>query len=280
MPRQYRYALVDVFTERALSGNPLAVFTNATELPGETMQALAREMNLSETAFVLPPKAGGTARIRIFTPTRELPFAGHPVLGTGFVLGAPLQRDNLTIETAHAHVALRLERDGPRVVFGWMEQPEPKLRVFSQQKELLEALGVEASELPIELYDNGAAIAYVALREPELVAALTPRRAALGRLPMLGCYVFAAGADFYKARFFAPSAGVDEDPATGSAAGPLAVHLARHGRIAFGAQIRIEQGAEVRRPSVLHAVAHRRDEQIAVEVGGAAVLVARGSFTI
>src|SRR6476620_7127371 len=106
-----RYVVVDVFTDRPLAGNQLAVFTDARGLPSETMQALAREMNFSESVFVQLPEAGGHARLRIFTPTRELPFAGHPVLGTAFVLAAPLQLDEIRLETGSGVVPVRLERD-------------------------------------------------------------------------------------------------------------------------------------------------------------------------
>ena len=110
----FRYVVCDVFTDRPLAGNPLAVFTDARAIPEAWLQPLAREINFSETVFVLPPVAGGHARIRIFTPARELPFAGHPVLGTAFVLGGPLQAVELILETGAGPVPVRLEREGPR----------------------------------------------------------------------------------------------------------------------------------------------------------------------
>src|SRR5947199_2421463 len=120
-----RYVVADVFTDRALTGNQLAVFTDGRDVDDATMQSLAREMNFAETVFVLPPSEGGHARIRIFTPVTELPFAGHPVLGSAFVLAAPLQLGEIRLETASGIVAVTLEREGARILFGWMQQPIP-----------------------------------------------------------------------------------------------------------------------------------------------------------
>src|SRR3989441_5484676 len=149
-----RYVVADVFTDTALTGNQLAVFTDGREVDDETMQRLAREMNFSETVFVLPAEAGGHARIRIFTPSSELPFAGHPVLGSAFVLAAPLQLGEIRLETGSGVVPVTLEREGARIVFGWMRQPVPEWGPFAQGDELLELLGVRSS-LPLELYRNG-----------------------------------------------------------------------------------------------------------------------------
>ena len=147
--------------------------------------------------------------------------------------------------------------------------------------ELLPALGVERSELPVEVYDNGVTHVYVALAGEDAVAALAPDTAVLARLGVLGVNCFAGSGTRWKTRMFAPADGVAEDPATGSAAGPLACHLARHGRIAWGEQIEISQGAEIGRPSTLFATAHGGDGRIErVEVGGSAVVVARGEFRI
>ena len=121
-----RYVVADVFTDTPLAGNALAVFTDSRGLETEEMQRLARELNLSETVFVLPAEGDGHARIRIFTPGTELPFAGHPTLGTAFVLGAPLQLGVITLETGRGNVPVALERDeSGRIVFGRMEQPIP-----------------------------------------------------------------------------------------------------------------------------------------------------------
>ena len=119
----FRCVFADVFTDVPFAGNQLAVFTDARGIPDEQLQPLAREINFSETVFVYPAAGDGHARIRIFTPAVELPFAGHPVLGTAFVLGGPLQLEELLLETGAGVVPVRLERDGSRVVFGWMRQP-------------------------------------------------------------------------------------------------------------------------------------------------------------
>jgi trans-2,3-dihydro-3-hydroxyanthranilate isomerase len=278
----FRYVIADVFTDSPLEGNQLAVFTDARELREDRMQPLARELNLSETVYVLPAEDGGHARIRIFTPARELPFAGHPVLGTAFVLAAPLQLDEIRLETGAGVVPVRLERDGQALSFGRMAQPIPTWAPFDgDEAALLRAIGVERSELPVEVYDNGAVFAYVGLPSREAVAGLTPDFHALTALDVVGVMCFAGAGGSWKARMFAPGAGVAEDPGTGSAAGPLAVHLARHGRIAYGEEIVIEQGAEVARPCILHArVDGSADEIGRVEVGGSAVVVARGEFRV
>src|SRR5271154_4629064 len=154
--RRFRSVVADVFTDTPLAGNQLAVFTDARDLDSLTMQALAKEMNFAESVFVLPPRVDDAdVRIRIFTPTVELPFAGHPTLGAAFVLGGPLQKIVLRIETDAGVVPVELDREGPKIVFGWMEQPIPPWEPFAQAGELLEALGVEASGLPVERYDLG-----------------------------------------------------------------------------------------------------------------------------
>jgi trans-2,3-dihydro-3-hydroxyanthranilate isomerase len=278
----FRYVLADVFTDTPLCGNGLAVFTDARELPEKTLQPLARELNLSETVYVYPAEQGGHARIRIFTPMDELPFAGHPVLGTAFVLAAPLQLPEIALETGVGIIPIRLEREGSRITFGWMRQPVPTVRLFEAADELLAAVGVESSELPVELYDNGLRHVYVALPSVEAVEALEPDLQALKRLQgIVGTNCFAGEGERWKNRMFAPADGVPEDPATGSAAGPLACHLARHGRIGFGEEILISQGIEIQRPSTLHARVTGSQEQIeTVEVGGSAVIVARGEFRL
>ncbi len=201
----FRYVVCDVFTDRALAGNQLAVFTDAREIPEDVLQPLAREINFSETVFVLPSDEGH-ARIRIFTPTTELPFAGHPILGSAFVLGG----------------------------------------------------------------------------SEDEVAALRPDLTRLGKLDeVLGFNCIAGSGSHWKTRMFIPGGGISEDPATGSAAGPLAVHLARYGRIAFGEEIEISQGAEIGRPSTLYARVEGSADRIErVQVGGSAVTVAHGEFRL
>jgi trans-2,3-dihydro-3-hydroxyanthranilate isomerase len=278
----FRYVVADVFTDVALQGNQVAVFTDARGIPEETLQPLARELNLSETVYVYPAEQGGHARIRIYTPTVEIPFAGHPTLGTAFVLAAPLQLGEINLETGMGIVPVRLEREGPRITFGWMNQPIPLVKPYDRPDKLFAALGVSGSTLPVEVYDNGLQHVYVALGSEAEVAALEPNLHALAHLPdVLGINCFAGEGTRWKTRMFAPSGGVPEDPATGSAAGPLACHLARHGRVAFGDEIEIAQGAEIKRPSKLYARVEGSPEKISkVEVGGSAVIVARGEFKL
>jgi trans-2,3-dihydro-3-hydroxyanthranilate isomerase len=279
----YRYVVCDVFTDRPLEGNQLAVFTDARELPEERLQQLARELKFSETVFVYPAgDRAAHARIRIFTPAAEIPFAGHPTLGTAFVLGGPLQLHEIRLETGAGVVPVQLEREGARIVFGRMSQPLPTVAPYDGEAELLAALGVERSELPVDVYDNGLVHVYVCLPSKEAVAALEPDLGRLARLPGVLCVsCFAGEGSRWKTRMFAPAAGVPEDPATGSAAGPLAVHLVRHGLVPPGEQIEISQGAEILRPSTLYAQASGSRERIEhVEVGGGAVVVARGQFNL
>lgn len=280
--RTLRYVLLDVFTDRPLTGNPLAVFTDGRGLDSTLMQRLARELNLSETVFVLPAEASGHARLRIFTPTTELPFAGHPTLGAAFVLGGPLQSELVRLETGSGVVPVRLEREGANVVFGWMKQPIPAFRPFEATAPLFAALGVRESELPVVEADNGAKHVFVVLPDVKTLSGLTPDLVTLASVADAGIHVSAPSPDGgYRARLFAPAHGVPEDPATGSAAGPLAVHLARHGRLGFGDVLRIEQGVELERPSTLHAVARGSAEKLDnVEVGGAAIVVGRGELQL
>lgn len=279
MPQRLPYTVIDVFTDVPLQGNQLGVFTDARSLSAEQMQRLAREMSFAESVFVLPPAQGGHARVRIFTPAQELPFAGHPVLGAAFVVGEPLGTAVVRLETGAGVIPLELRREGARVVFGRMQQPIPTWEPYARARELLAALGVPRSELPVEAYRNGPLHVYVALESEAAVAALQPDLAALSALGEIGANCFAGAGRSWKTRMFAPGLGVPEDPATGSAAGPLAIHLARHGRIDFGAEIEVRQGAEIQRPSLLFARAQGSPQGIErVEVGGAAVVVAQGEF--
>ncbi|HEY8103116.1 MAG TPA: PhzF family phenazine biosynthesis protein [Gaiellaceae bacterium] len=280
--RSFRYVLADVFTDRPLAGNQLAVFTDARDLDEVTMQALALELGLSESVFVLPPREGGTVRVRIFTPRNELAFAGHPCLGTAFVLGAPLQLVTIVLETGSGLVPVELERDeSGRIVFGRMTQPVPTFAPYDRADEMLAALGVDSSALPVEVYDNGVQFAYAVLPSKEDVAGLRPDLNALAELELTGAIACAGVGTSWKVRMFSPLGGVGEDAATGSAAGPLACHLGRHGVVPWGEQIEIEQGTEMGRPSTLYARAAGAGDAIeSVEVGGSAVTVARGEFKV
>ena len=245
------------------------------------MQRIARELNLSESVFVLAAEHGGDVRIRIFTPGAELPFAGHPVLGAAIVVGAALRQPEVVLETAAAAVPVRL-RAGRRARELGLDAPAvPSWSAFTQEHELLAALGVERSRLPVEVYENGPRHVYVALAGEREVAALRPDLRALAALGELGVSCFADAGGHWRTRMFAPALGVGEDPATGSAAGPLAVHLSRHGEISFGAEIEIHQGEEIARPSLLRARALGSAHAIeAVEVGGSAVLLARAELLL
>jgi trans-2,3-dihydro-3-hydroxyanthranilate isomerase len=280
---RYRYVVADVFTDKPLAGNQLAVFTDARQIPEEQLQPLARELNFSETVFVYPATTSDAhARMRIFTPALEIPFAGHPTLGTAFVLAQPLQLEEIRLETGSGVVPVRLERDGPRIVFGRMEQPLPSPEPHPAEADVLHALGVDRAELPVEIYDNGLRHFFIALASAKAVASLSPDLARLAPLTTDGgAFCFARAGAQWKARMFSPGSGIAEDPATGSAAGPLAFHLARHGWISFGDEIEISQGAELGRPSTLYARVDGSAERLEhVEVGGSAVVVARGEFRL
>jgi trans-2,3-dihydro-3-hydroxyanthranilate isomerase len=279
-PDQHPYLVVDVFTSRALEGNQLGVFLDGRPFSSEQMQQLAREMSFAETVFLLPPRSEADVWVRIFTPSGELPFAGHPVLGTAFVVGTALGSGSVVLETGAGSVPVALDRADGQIVFGRMQQPIPEWEPFEQEAELLSALGVQQSTLPVELYRIGPTHVYVGLSSDEAVASL---RIDLARLTDLGVAAncFAGHGRCWKTRMFCPAAGVPEDAATGSAAGPLAVHLARHGQIAFGEEIEIRQGEEINRPSLLYARASGTADRIeSVEVGGAARIVASGRFRL
>jgi trans-2,3-dihydro-3-hydroxyanthranilate isomerase len=281
------FLIADVFTPTPLEGNQLGIFPDGRGLSAELMQKAAREMNFSETVFFLPPDDPATAdaRVRIFTPGSELPFAGHPTLGSAWVLGELLGKEAVTLQLGAGLVPVQLDRDpaSGQITFGRMSQPIPELGgPFHRTDELLAALGGAPASggLPVEAYVNGPVNAYVEFADEAAVVALHPDMHKLATVPVnVSC--FAQTQAGVTTRMFAPALGVTEDPATGSAAGPLAVHLARHGRIAFGQEIEIRQGAQVGRPSVLYARAEGSAERVErVLVGGKAVLVARGEYRL
>jgi len=278
---EFRYVICDVFTDTPLAGNQLAVFTDARLVPDKLLQPIAREMNYSETVFVYPATAGGHARIRIFTPFNELPFAGHPVLGSAFVLAAPLQLPTIVLETGIGLVPIVLERDGPRITFGRMSQPLPTVSPEPAAAAIVAALGGVKPILPVERYVNGPTHVLVTLGSPHEVATLAPDLAALARATPAGVSCFAGSGLRWKTRMFAPGHGIAEDAATGSAAGPLACHLVRHDLLEPGDEIQITQGVEIGRPSLLFARAGgTRDRIERVEVGGCAVTIARGELRL
>ena len=282
------FLIADVFTGAPLEGNQLGIFPDGRGLPTELMLKATREMNYSETVFFLPPGEPGSAsenkpdaHVRIFTPGGELPFAGHPTLGSAWVLGELLGKDTVTLQLGVGLVPVELTRDSAsgEITFGRMSQPVPVIAPFGRAAELLDALGTGA-EPPADTYTNGPVNVYVEYPDADTVAALEPDMQKLARIPVnVSC--FARTESGVVTRVFAPALGVTEDPATGSAAGPLAVHLARRGQIAFGEEIEIRQGEQVHRPSVLHARVDGTPERIErVLVGGTAVLVARGKYRL
>jgi trans-2,3-dihydro-3-hydroxyanthranilate isomerase len=287
------YSLLDVFTDTPLCGNQLAVFADGCALDAQRMQRLARELNLSETVFLLERSEPATVSVRIFTPTVELPFAGHPVLGAGIAFATELGAQEVTMKTAAGPVPVRVTRapetsadanatgSSPTIAVasGAMLQPLPSFSAFEHAPELLAAIGVERSLLPVEVYDNGPRHVCVLLASFAEVAALAPDLRALSSLGAVGVSCFAYEGMRVKTRMFAPALGVGEDPATGSAAGPLALHLCRHGLVAFGSELEIAQGAEVGRPSLLRARVDGSAELLErVEVSGSAVFVGRGEI--
>jgi trans-2,3-dihydro-3-hydroxyanthranilate isomerase len=211
-------------------------------------------------------------------------------LGTAFLVGERTGSEVVRLKTGAGVVPVALTRSDGRIVYGEMEQPIPTVEPYARVDELLAALRVSGSELPVDAYTNGPTHVYVALPSEDAVVGVRPDMAALGELPV-GVSCFALGATDsaastrprprVKTRMFGPGVGVAEDPATGSAAGPLALHLARHGRIAFGEEIEIRQGAEIGRPSLLMARAEGSADHVErVIVGGSAVVVARGEYQL
>lgn len=272
------YVVVDAFTRRPLDGNPVAVFFGCEDLTTHLMQRIANEMHLSETTFVLPPRRGGDAHIRIFTPVNELPFAGHPLLGTAVALAEKLGHDELQLETAVGVIPFQLGIDGGATEV-WMKQPLPSWELYEHRHELLEALGVATSVAPVEAYRNGPRHVFVGLPDIPALSAVRPDHRALARFPDMAVNCFAGAGTRWRIRMFSPAYGVVEDAATGSAAGPLAIHLARHGLARWEQVIEIEQGIELGRPSLMRAVTVGGGEHLsAVNVSGYGVVVARGTL--
>ena len=277
------FLVADVFTDTPLEGNQLGIFPDGRGLSDELMLKATREMNFSETVFFQPPEHDGAdARVRIFTPGGEIPFAGHPTLGSAWVLCEILGKQTVTLSTGAGPVPVELDMDDDTITFGWMSQPIPEWGSYDRTDELLGALGAAgvAGALPVEWYRNGPLNVYVEIAGEDALAALEPDMQKLGRI-QVNCSCFTQTPGGWTTRMFAPALGVTEDPATGSAAGPLAVHLARHGRIEFGQEIEIRQGAQVNRPSVLYARADGTPDSIQrVLVGGRAVVVAQGTYRL
>lgn len=301
----YRFVIADVFTERRFGGNQLAVFTEAAGLDVATMQEIAREMHFSETTFLFPPESGGDYRVRIFTPERELPFAGHPIVGTAHVIVAEGMKQvaepitQVTLETGVGPILVEVNVESGRAGHTTMNQPLPVVRgTFIEIGRLASALSIDRSEiektgLPVEAIYNGVTvlIAPVASR-----AAIEQFRVDLVALEKISREMGADTVLLYTretveptstahCRVFAPAAGVAEDAATGSANGPLGFYLVGHGVVKAEAATKIvsEQGYEMKRPSLLHIdvkVDPQTNDVAGVRVGGGVVISGRGEIIV
>ena len=302
--RRLRYQLVDVFTDRAFGGNPLAVFTNGRGVGGETMQSIAKEFNLSETTFVLPPDdPRHDWRVRIFTPSSELPMAGHPTVGTAFVLAREHlipragRETNVVFEEGVGPVPVRVEFENGEPSFAEMSQPLPTFGPRLHDAGAVAAmLSLKAEDLddglPLEVVSCGVPFLFVPLRSLDAARRARPRadlmEQASGRdgVPP-EVFVFTrevegAGSTVH-GRMFAPGIGITEDPATGGASGPLGCYLVRHRLVPCdpAAEIVSEQGIEMGRPSHIRIRIERQGEGItAVRVGGRCHFVGEGFIEI
>ena len=298
---EFEFRQVDVFTDRPLAGNPLAVVLDADEMDGGTMQSVAAETNLSETAFVLSSiEPTADYRIRIFTPTRELPFAGHPSVGTAFALlkegrfGSTEKALSVRQEVCIGVLPIKIElTEGGPLITMTQGRPEVSGRV-EDAGGIAAALGCEAADVSPSM--PGPRVASTGLRQlmvplasVEAVSLLSPEWSALAlmerRLGVTGVSAFAVdGPGSVRSRFFSPRSGIMEDPATGSAAGALGAYMAVEGMLDVeggAADLTVFQGIEIRRPSRMD-VRVRVDGHVPtlVEVGGRCVTVLRGRLSI
>jgi len=300
--RELRFVQVDVFTERAFGGNPLAVVFEAAGLSDALMQQIAREMNCSETTFLLPPtRADCAARVRIFTPAREVPFAGHPTIGTSWVLATERRLPpgclRFNLEEGIGPVEITLEGEPAQPSRLWMRHPHARFGPpLTKRAGFARALGLAESDLlagaPVCTGSTGSAFLYIPLRDREAVDRarldVPAVLAAQGDGPGLGVFVFAPDPDpkagRVYSRMFAPhTSGVPEDPATGSASGPLGAYLVGHGLVAAADRVDIvsEQGTRMGRPSFVHIRLGRRDGLITeILVGGSVVPVIEGRLRV
>ena len=298
--RRLHYHRLNVFTDRRFGGNPLAVFTNARGVTSETMQAIAKEFNISETTFVLPANdPRNDWCVRIFTPTKELPMAGHPTIGTAFVLASEhlvqFDKDQTTIalEEIVGTIPVRIEFKEGRPVFAEMVQPRPIFgpRLDESRAAVAETLSLTLDDLdpdlPIEAVSCGVPILIVPLRNLDAARRASPRADAIahvlkGNAPR-EIFVFTKEVENESSsvhcRFFGPFFGIPEDPATGGASGPLGSYLVHHGAQpgGSGSKIIIEQGIEMGRPSVIEVTIESSGKEIAtVKVGGQCYFAGEG----
>lgn len=277
----YRYQVVDVFSQRPLEGNPLAVFMEGGGLDEGTMQSIARELNLSETVFVLPAtRPGFAARLRIFTPRHEVAFAGHPTVGTSFLLlregFVPEGSESFVLEEKAGPIPVRVERGSDLLI--WLTTPTIESGQTFSRELCAKALGLALDDLlPCEpqLVSAGNPFVFVALKSKEAVdrAWLDTSGLAILEFPdphPNGVFVFAPTPDGAYSRMFAPEHGIAEDPATGSATGPLAAYMMRHHLVphADGTRFVSEQGTKMGRRSILHVQIHGEQGIDGIEVGG------------
>lgn len=288
-----RFYTVDVFAREKYAGNQLAVVTEAADLDAAEMQAIAAEMDYSETTFVTGEPVDEAWPVRIFTPTDEVPFAGHPTLGTAAVIRQFLHPDHseqvtLDLEVGHVPVEVRETEEWETL---WMRQQPPVFGETLEHEELASVLGLSVDafdrEYPVQIVSTGLPTIIVPLRDREALAGIELDREAYdelvgdrdAKLVHAFCPDPRDGANDLAARMFAPALGVFEDPATGSANGCLAAYLSKHEY--FGSptvDARVEQGYEIGRPSLLHLNALQTADEITVEVGGSVVTVSRGEL--
>ena len=284
MPIAFR--IVDVFTPRALAGNQLCVVPDPVELDAEAMQAIAQEIGFSETTFVTKAE-GDRYAMRIFTPGSELPFAGHPTLGTAFVMvGEGRVSSPATQVVAAGEIPVEVDLDAS---FAWMTQLPAEFGPSFEDRELIAGaigLGVEDlhEDLPIGTVSTGLHIMVVPVRDVErlrrAVRDETRTREAVTRSKADCLYLFAVTDQGVTARMFDAEFGIGEDPATGGAAGPLGAYLAEHGLAGMPGSVTIRQGEQVGRPSELHIQTERERGAWRVRVGGGVHVVGRGEFDV
>jgi trans-2,3-dihydro-3-hydroxyanthranilate isomerase len=292
--RTYRYFVVDVFTRVPLEGNPLAVFPDARGLDGATMQRIAKEFNLSETTFVLPPsRAACAAHVRIFTPTMEMRFAGHPTIGTSDVLLreglVPPGTTHFTLEELVGDVPIRVEPGEPPMI--WLTTPPIEFGRTFDSAACAQEFGLEPGDVlagaPPQLVSAGNPTVFIPLRDKAAVdrawIELSGVRALTGSASGALCFfVFTPTPEGAYSRMFAPEHGVSEDPATGSATGPLAAYMMRYGLApaSDGTRLISEQGTKMGRRSLLHIFVHGQGGRDGIEIGGTSVRLAEATLTL
>jgi trans-2,3-dihydro-3-hydroxyanthranilate isomerase len=282
--RAHRYRVVDVFTETPLEGNPVAVFPASSDLDPQRMQTIARELNLAETVFVCPATRDGcAARLRIFTPAREMEFAGHPTVGASWVLQAEgivaPDSERFLLDEAIGAIAIRIERGTPSLI--WLSTPPVRVGPRYDPALCAKLLGLDAGDLldlPPQWVSAGNPIAVIAVKNTDAVDR-AGQQALDGPGDAAVCaYVFTPTASGAYGRMFAPMHGVPEDPATGSAMGPLATFMMQHGLIARGTRFLCEQGTKMNRRSILH-VQTGAAETAPIDVGGSVTPVTEAVMT-